>query len=116
MATVPGGLSHERVGQWGGTKSPGIDGSEFLKEKENDWLESKAMPFAVDLVSAATVLGVTAISSKAAEFILENGEAATETARRLARGLLGIEQEQALDSPQQSRMQIIQGAKVLKAK
>jgi hypothetical protein len=100
----------------GVTKSPGIDGSEFLKEKENDWLESKAMPFAVDLVSAATVLGVTAISSKAAEFILENGEAATETARRLARGLLGIEQEQALDSPQQSRMQIIQGAKVLKAK
>ena len=109
-------LATNELASGGVTKSPGIDGSEFLKVKGEDWLESKTMPFAVDLVSAATVLGVTAISSKAAEFILENGETATETARRLARGLLGIKEEQALVSPQQSRMQIIQGAKEFKAK
>ena len=100
----------------GGTGSSGIDGREFLKVRENDWLESKAMPFAVDLVSAATVFGKTETSGKAAEFILENGDMATETARSLALGLLGIKEPQALVSSQQSRIQIVQAAKELKSK
>src|SRR5258708_6827222 len=74
-------------------KGPGIDGSEFLKEKENAWRENRAMPFAVDLVSAATVLGKSAAGTKAAEFVLENAVLASETARELARGLLGTFQE-----------------------
>jgi tetratricopeptide (TPR) repeat protein len=109
-------LAMNELASGGVAQSPGIDGSEFLKEREKDWLESKAMPFAVDLVSAATVLGKTETSSKAAEFILENGDHATETARRLARGLLGIKEAQSFVSAQQTRMQIIQGAKELKAK
>src|ERR1017187_1158433 len=71
-------------------KSPRIDATEFIHEKEKDFRENKAVPFALDLVSAATVLGKTDISVEAAEFILENGNNTSETGIKLARSLLGI--------------------------
>lgn len=96
-------------------KSKQIDATEFILERENGWQENKAIPFALDLVSAATILGKTDKSIEAAEFILENGNFASETGKRLARGLLGIQQQEATIIPLQSRIQIHDGLKNLKA-
>src|ERR1017187_3122402 len=69
-------------------KSPRIDATGFIQEKERDFKENKALPFALDLVSAATVLGNTEISVEAAQFILENENKTSETGIGLARALL----------------------------
>jgi len=67
-----------------------MEGEEFLREKEREWSSDRSLMFATDLVSAATVLGGSEIASKAAEFILEHGNASSTLARRLAASLLGI--------------------------
>jgi tetratricopeptide (TPR) repeat protein len=93
-----------------------MDVAPFLRQKEMDWQENKAIPFALDLVSAATVLGTTPSSLEAAEFLLENGGRTSETGRELARALLGIKAEEEPLIMPQTRIQIIQGVKQLKQK
>jgi tetratricopeptide (TPR) repeat protein len=70
-----------------------VDGSAFVREREVAWAENKTLPFAVDLVSAATVLGSSETARRAAEAILENESETSSSAASLARALLGIEQE-----------------------
>ena len=93
-----------------------IDGAEFIAEKEFAWLENKELPFAVDLVSAATMLGTTDPAKEAANFILENAAYASASAQRIARSLLGIEKRELAEVPPQSTRQIIERLKALKAK
>jgi Tfp pilus assembly protein PilF len=70
--------------------APTIDVGPFLHEKEDSWLRNKAIPFALDLVSAATVLGPSKHANAAAEMLLEAEAKINPTARSLAQGLLGI--------------------------
>ena len=93
-----------------------IEGTEFLEEKEAAWLENRAMPFALDLVSASSVLGPTSSTHKAAEFILENASDTSNVARKLARSVLRIPEEEPLSPLLQTRIHVIQGVKQLKAK
>ena len=95
-------------------RTQAVDGSEFLREKEAAWQENRAMPFAVDLVSAATVLGITPAANQAAEHILANTSATSNVAQKLARGVLGIKEARPLLSLFDTRMQVIQGVKQLK--
>ena len=74
------------------------------------------MSFALDLVSAATLLGKTNPSIEAAEFILEHAGQASETGKELARALLGIKGEEKPPLVPQSRIQLIEGVKELKQK
>jgi Tfp pilus assembly protein PilF len=67
-----------------------IDVFPFLHEKEDSWLRNKTIPFALDLVSAATVLGPSKHANAAAEMLLEAKTKINPTARSLAQGLLGI--------------------------
>jgi hypothetical protein len=73
--------------------TPTIDVFPFLHEKENSWLRNKTIPFALDLVSAATVLGPSKHANAAAEMLLEAKTKINPTARSLAQGLLGITEE-----------------------
>ena len=97
-------------------KSPKIDATEFIREKEDDWKANKAIPFALDLISAATVLGKTDVSIEAAEFILENEAGTSATGKDIARSLLGIKEPASPIINPQSRIQIIEGLKELKQK
>src|ERR1035438_8732025 len=97
-------------------KAPQKDSTEFMREKESDWQKNKAIPFALDLVSAASLLGKTSLSIAAAEFILENPDRATDTGKEIARGLLGLKRDENPSGPLQSRIQIIGGLKELKEK
>lgn len=97
-------------------KSPRIDATEFIREKEKDFKQNKAVPFALDLVSAATVLGKTEISLEAAEFILENGNDISETGIGLARSLLGVSEPSKPIIIPQSRIQVVEGLRQLKQK
>ncbi len=92
-------------------KSPRIDATDFIQEKEKDFKENRALPFALDLVSAATVLGKTDISVEAAGFILENGNKTSETGVRLARALLGISEPSKPIIIPQSRVQVVERLK-----
>jgi len=71
-------------------RAPSIDGTAFLREKEKSWQNNRALPFAIDLVSAATVLGPSKSAEEAATFILETAAPNSETARTLARGILNL--------------------------
>ncbi len=97
-------------------KSPGIDGSPFLREKEAHWLANHEIPFAIDLVGAATVLGESEPAKSAAEFILENSSKTSLSAQHLARNLLGIEDQSEDTFECHTRLQIIHGLKTLKAR
>lgn len=72
-------------------KGQSIDGTQFILEKEKDWAENKSISFAVDLVSAAVVLGRSEAATDAAEFILSAGDLASPAAITLAEKVLGIE-------------------------
>ena len=93
-----------------------IDGTPFLNEKESQWLANKELPFAVDLVSAATVLGESSTARGAAEFILENGSGVSLVAQQLARGLLGIAVPAKESVQPISRQRLIHDVKELKAR
>ncbi len=97
-------------------KSPRIDATDFIQEKEKDFKENRSLPFALDLVSAATVLGKTDISMEAAEFILEAGNRTSETGVGLARALLGISEPSKPIIIPQSRIQVVERLKELKRK
>jgi len=70
-----------------------IDVAPFLHEKEDSWLRNKTIPFALDLVSASTVLGPSKHANAAAEMLLEAKTKINPTARSLAQGLLGVTEE-----------------------
>ena len=74
------------------------------------------MPFAIDLVAAATVLGESKTAKSAAEFILENSSKTSLSAQRLARNLLGIEDQNEERFEHHTRLQIIHDLKKLKAR
>jgi tetratricopeptide (TPR) repeat protein len=97
-------------------KAQAIDGTEFLQQREAAWSENRAMPFAVDLVGAATVLGATPTAQQAAVFILENASEASLVAQTLARRILKLGKEEPDASPLHSRIQIIHELKELKGK
>jgi tetratricopeptide (TPR) repeat protein len=96
-------------------KAPRIDGTPFLRDKENQWLANRELPFAIDLVSAATVLGTSDGAKGAAEFVLEQGSRASPASQHLARNFLGIaEPEDIFENV--TRLQIVHGLKSLKAR
>jgi tetratricopeptide (TPR) repeat protein len=89
-------LSNELAGELP-TKPSTMDATPFLHQKEQDWLHEKTLPFAVDLVSAASLFGASDASRSAAEFILANQGKCSNVASGLAKGLLGI--PEALPQP-----------------
>jgi tetratricopeptide (TPR) repeat protein len=78
-------------------------------------MENKCLPFAIELVSAATVLRESENSKAAAEFIMESGSDAAPAAQKLARTFLGIE-DSVSEELNISRHGIILGIKELKAR
>lgn len=86
-------LSNELAGELP-TKPSAIDAAPFLLQKEQEWLVEKTLPFAVDLVSAASMFGMSDTSRSAAEFVLENQGKCSRVAVSLANGLLGIPEVQ----------------------
>ncbi len=96
-------------------KAKTIDASDFLKQREDAWLENRTLPFALDLIGAATVIGPTALARQAAEFALSIGDHLSSSGAVLAGAILG--QEQTLPSPPlQSRIQILDAVRQLKRK
>lgn len=95
--------------------APTFDGGPFMAEKESAWLEHKALPFALDLVSAAAVLGESEASKEAAVFILESNPGSSISGQSIARHILGI-----LSPPPargiSSRSEIIRAVKELKSR
>lgn len=91
-----------------------IDASSFLREKEDSWLRNKTIPFALDLVSAATVLGKSEHANAAAEILLSEEKKIGRAARSLASGLLGIDQE--ISDEQKAAPNIIAEISALKRK
>jgi Tfp pilus assembly protein PilF len=73
--------------------APAIDAAPFLRDKENSWLRNRTIPFAIDLVSASTVLGPSRHANAAAEMLLKAEAGINPTARALARNLLGVAEE-----------------------
>ena len=81
-------------GELGAVKTgavPSIDPSEFIKEKESAWLENQTMTYALDLVGAGIVLGITPTVMQAATFVLENKATTTSLATDLALQILGLQ-------------------------
>jgi len=76
-------------------QGPSIHGGPFLSAKEADWQNNRALPFALDLVSAAIVLGNSPVAKMAAESILESTEH-SQLARQLALSILGIPDDRPL--------------------
>jgi tetratricopeptide (TPR) repeat protein len=70
-----------------------LDGTPFVREKEAAWIQTKTLPFAIDLISAATVLGSSETAKRAAEAVLEAESQTSPAVVSLARGLLGIHDE-----------------------
>lgn len=99
-------------------KVPGIDGKAFLHEKEVLWQTNHELTFAVDLVSAANVLGNSDVAKEAAEFILENEGSTSHMAHELARAVLGVpEVSTALPSTQvMTRGDVVLATKLLKSR
>jgi tetratricopeptide (TPR) repeat protein len=85
---------------------PSIDGSQFLAEKEANWLTEGTLVSAADLVSASILLGNTRHAQPAAEFILANNSSATVIQLLLARTLLGIKEPLVDSTDGKSRPQI----------
>jgi len=100
------------------TRQPkGIDPSPFIQEKESDWKANKALPFALDLVSAAVVFDIkTPVAIEAAEFLLASGDRVHSIGVKLAKSVLGIHEAVAIEKPPQSRIQIVTALKQQKAK
>src|SRR2546421_12179013 len=67
-----------------------LDGTSFVREKEAAWIQTKTLPFAIDLISAATVLGSSETAKRAAEAVLEAESQTSPGVISLGRGLLGI--------------------------
>lgn len=70
-----------------------LDGTSFVREKEAAWTQNRTLAFAIDLISAATVLGPSETAKRAAEAVLEAESEANSAVVSLARGLLGIQDE-----------------------
>lgn len=68
--------------------APRIDTKPFLVAKERDWLTYRELPFAIDFVSAATLLGSLPTAADAAKFILHKAPQGNRIARVLAKNLL----------------------------
>jgi tetratricopeptide (TPR) repeat protein len=66
------------------------EGIEFLREKEEQWLENRGLYHALDLLSAAHVLGSSKIAKEAAEFVLAKSSMVSDLASNLATQLLGL--------------------------
>lgn len=92
-----------------------ITGTEFIAEKEASWRENHHVPFALDLISAAIILGSTPTAREAATFILQHSDPIAPTAMTLARSLLGI-QERSSNQTTQDRVGTIHGIQRLKIK
>lgn len=96
-------------------KAKAIDASDFLKQREDAWLENRTLPYALDLIGAATVIGPTALARQAAEFALSSGDRLSSGGATLAGAILG--QEQTLPSPPpQSNIQIVNAVREFKRK
>jgi len=108
-------LANNELNSDGVTKGTKLFEDQFLREKEVEWQCNKAVPFALDLVGAATMLGKTDLSVKAAEFILESTADVSETGKEVARVFLGLKDEKPSMVPQ-SRIQIVEAVKELKGK
>jgi Tfp pilus assembly protein PilF len=96
---------------------PTIETKPFVLEKERDWLTYKELPFAIDLVSAATLLGSSKTAADAAKFILREAPHENRIARALAAALLGLSQQElnaSVGFPGESN--ILKGLALLKAK
>jgi tetratricopeptide (TPR) repeat protein len=108
-------LSNELAGELP-TKPITLDATPFLLEKEQEWLVEKTLPFAVDLVSAASMFGTSDASRSAAEFILANSGKSSGVAIGLAQGLLGIPESAPLAADPVSQADIRAQLRVLKAR
>jgi tetratricopeptide (TPR) repeat protein len=62
-----------------------------LDKLAQEWEENRSLAFAADLVGAAIVRGMPERAREAAEFIVDLGDAAPLSARRLARSALGLQ-------------------------
>jgi tetratricopeptide (TPR) repeat protein len=93
-----------------------LDTKPFLDQKEKDWLSNKELPFAVDLVSAATMFGKSESSVSAANYILENQSKCSNVAIDLANKLLGIETLKTDQINPVSKSEIRANLKELKAR
>jgi tetratricopeptide (TPR) repeat protein len=93
-----------------------FDQRPFLQKKESEWQANKELPFAIDLVSAATMFGASEHSKAAANFILENQKQSSPVAINLASKLLGIEEPKREQTYPVTKFGIIRGLKELKAR
>lgn len=93
-----------------------LDVSGFMREKEAAWLNERALPFALDLVSAATVLGTTRTAKEAAEFVLQESPSDSSLTRDLASHVLGLPARNPPAELFHTRTQIVQGLKASKAR
>jgi tetratricopeptide (TPR) repeat protein len=95
--------------------SPKAETTEFLQSKEEQWRSSKELFFALDLLNAANVLGVSPGAKEAAEFVLRQREGVTPIARKIARRILGksepVSDETSLVSGRQASGQLIKETK-----
>jgi hypothetical protein len=93
---------------WSDTRSAGqLAGEEFMNERVVAWRDTRALPFAIDLVCSAHVLGAVGAAREAAEFILENQANVASSAVLLAR--LALEDDGYIPPPNntgQNRFQI----------
>jgi tetratricopeptide (TPR) repeat protein len=91
-----------------------IDGLSYIRRKEDAWKENMELPFALDLVSAANVLGQTPLSLEAATYVLEQGHRSTSIGRNLAMNLLGLEIEQESPAVATQRDMLFNQVRLLK--
>lgn len=95
--------------------NPTIDPKPFIEQKASEWLANKSLPFAVELVSASTVLGPSPHAESAATFILES-RASSSTAKALACSLLGVPEVRVESGAYNSRSEIQSALKLQKEK
>jgi len=110
-------LNNGELGSPSTRKVKAIDPSPFIQEKEADWKANKALPFALDLISAAVVFDVkTPVVAEAAEFLLASSGQVHEIGVKLAKSVLGIHETVSGENLPQSRIQIVNALKQQKAR
>src|SRR5437667_6837279 len=115
--TFADALATEEVAAAAIASAPTIESKPFLLAKEQDWLTYKELPFAIDLVSAATLLGSSETAAEAAKFILHEAPLENRIARALAKELLGpSDQAVKAGAGFAEESNILKGLAVLKAK
>src|SRR4051794_31829983 len=66
-------------------KAATSEGTEFLEVRERSWQENKTLLYALDFVSAASILGTSGkgAATEAAQFVLEQGESVSVAAQSI---------------------------------